>query len=737
MAGNWNGKGGRPQAESHHKNRKFENPYNFVPALPRDTGHPTLGDAAPAGHHRYHADRWSGRLSLTLTTVTPLLIPDQAREERSGHKIFGMRTDADGAPYLPPTSIKGALRAAYEAVTNSRMGVLEPHGERLALRMAANESIQLVPCRIVQLKDKEGQLSLGAKLLPGLAAIGSNGRPAGQGPECLMYAAWLRRYRKNSTGAVDKHEKGEASRYPDGTLPQHGEKVFVQTERKVHRSDRFSFLQVVRIEKAPQGAAPPSGWSEGWVYVSGPNIKNKHEERVFLNSKAAKTFASIPQHVMVGWKTLVRDYQRVHEKELAQRKERKQMPGDYLGDDPGQTGFSRHVFARDAEQLRPGTLCYARIKLDNALEPKALLALYPVSISRDLYAVHPSGIVADSLKPAPAFERLSPADRVFGWVKADDHGQHKGQLRIGATTCVQGREAIESVEGNQGVPLAILGAPKPAQARFYAGGNDKGEPYRQGEDKSQMYREGQGLRGRKVYVHQRQAQLPGYWSAQGSPTAVLPEKLNGGTTVYREWRHPGSGSEARSDQNRSITAWVKPGSTFRFDIDVVNLSDVELGALLWLMTLDDTHHFRIGGGKPLGFGSSRLELTGIDLRDGGALKADYAGFGEPSGEGRRIAAVEDDAVTALIARYQLALLDAMGESGKRFDDLRIIRAYRNAATGGKFPVHYPRVAEAPNPAGENYEWFVANEKNDKKRKEGYSLPDLAGEQRGLWLLDPP
>ena len=104
---------------------KFENPYNFIPALPRGTTHATLGDAKHTGlpgHHRYHAGKWSGRISVELTTVTPLLIPDSGMKDANGHKTFGIRKE-DQAPYLPPTSIKGVLRAAYEAVTNSRMGV--------------------------------------------------------------------------------------------------------------------------------------------------------------------------------------------------------------------------------------------------------------------------------------------------------------------------------------------------------------------------------------------------------------------------------------------------------------------------------------------------------------------------------------------------------------------------------------------------------------------------------------
>ena len=54
----------------------FHNPYNFVPAPPRQTNHSELGDHEPAGHHVYHADRFSGVIRVRMTLVTPMLLPD-------------------------------------------------------------------------------------------------------------------------------------------------------------------------------------------------------------------------------------------------------------------------------------------------------------------------------------------------------------------------------------------------------------------------------------------------------------------------------------------------------------------------------------------------------------------------------------------------------------------------------------------------------------------------------------
>ncbi|TAN98154.1 MAG: TIGR03986 family CRISPR-associated RAMP protein, partial [Phormidium sp. SL48-SHIP] len=173
----------RPRPKTVNPN-VFHNPYNFVPALPRNNITGELGDRKPIGHGRYHANHWTGRIAVKLTTITPLLIPDasEMEEDAQGHKTFPTRLDAQGKPYLPPTSLRGMLRSAYEAVTNSRLSVLDPHDMRLAYRMPAQMGLEMVPARI---ENNE------IKLYPGTSDIGRDGRP--QGP---MYAAWLPFYNR-------------------------------------------------------------------------------------------------------------------------------------------------------------------------------------------------------------------------------------------------------------------------------------------------------------------------------------------------------------------------------------------------------------------------------------------------------------------------------------------------------------------------------------------------------------
>ena len=119
----------------------FVNPYAFVWTPDRTSARTGAGDEQPESNGTSSVDdvsepTWSGELRLQLTVATPLLILDDTTKEYEDLRINGRthrhwtyRTrrvlgDPD-TPDLPATAVKGPLRAAYEAVTNSRFGVFD------------------------------------------------------------------------------------------------------------------------------------------------------------------------------------------------------------------------------------------------------------------------------------------------------------------------------------------------------------------------------------------------------------------------------------------------------------------------------------------------------------------------------------------------------------------------------------------------------------------------------------
>jgi CRISPR-associated protein (TIGR03986 family) len=695
----WDRVAPQPEIKNVSNVNGFHNPYNFIPAPLRNREDSELGDHRPAEHGLYHADLWSGQITVKLTTITPLLIPDAAaaRDIAQDHKSYPLRL-VDGQLYLPPTSIKGMLRSAYEAITNSRFSIFEKHTERLAFRMPAQQGA--VPTR-VELRGKPGQEKLYLRL--------------------FKKAAKLPRYQENSR-AIDKGQSSAALKYPDHTLPQHEDAVWVRID---HQGI------VTEIRQCPKNSpAPGTEWYKGWACITGANIQQKTYERVFIESSNDQTILLNDEHKKL-WQELILNYQSIHQEDI---KKRNHPPQAYLGSEPGKTGFSYHVYTPNQVELRDGILCYTE------LNGNQVQNLYPVTISRCLYSMSPLELLDESLRPAIEIGQLSPADRVFGWVRQKEgggsEGAYKGNLRIHSVTCdVNPEDAIDDF-GRDGFPLAILGAPKPQQTRFYTASDRKGTPLNQGITKaSGCASHKNGLRGRKVYPHHQVP--PEHWVNPTENRTQTP----GAKGHFQEYRHPADNSDALSDQNRSIQAWVKPGATFTFKMDITNLSSVELGALLWLLQLPEGYYHRLGGAKPLGFGSVRLDLVleDTDLRTGRDWQDYYSSF---SASHHQLSPVD---LETLLTAFKLAMSRVYGKGkDKKFEEIPLIKAFGQSAQGfnGGKPIHYPR-AKAPNhpgplpphPEGKSYEWFVANERTgrDADANAGESLPSL-WDERGLQIL---
>jgi CRISPR-associated protein (TIGR03986 family) len=471
-----------------------------------------------------------------------------------------------------------------------------------------------------------------------------------------------------------------------------------------------------------------------------------------------------------AWRDLIQSYQDAHEDKAVWGRRggggRPASPEEYLGGEPGKTAWSRHVILdgkprrdssrtpqTDARALQSGDLCYARV--ERVRGQLRVVGLYPVMIARELFSMSPEECLDASLRPARIMDDLSPADRVFGWVSADAEatarrhkekglpGQapvgYRGQLRIGQVTC-QTPDCIDR-HGEGGVPLAILSTPKPAQAGFYSA-HSNGNPV---EHKNSGYQATQILRGRKVYPHHRHVagkDHAGYWEEplnDRTQDAALAAQHGQSHQEYRRPHKPemetvqddrnrpvqqarrnaegtfmlksGGEHEQRDDQNRSMLGWVKVGARFRFRVHVTNLSKVELGALLWILSLNQSpdslqpsapqpeFFHRLGGGKPLGFGSVTLSVAASDLRTG-AQWAEFYGTLED---------LPAASQGSLRAEAVQAFRDAVVEAylpGRKFTGVTFIAGLLAAARGfASGAIHYPRTSSAPDPNGENFKWF--------------------------------
>jgi len=702
------------------REQRYHNPYNFIPAIPRNAlpAESELADHIFTAHDKLDPQRWTGRLHVRMATETPLLIPDLPIDPNAEHKVYPIRVDAEGRPLLAATSVKGMLRSAYEAVTNSRMGVFAGHDVPLGMRRESHTGLDMVPVRIVA--GAGGGLQ--AELYLGTTEIDptGQGRPKGD----MMYAAWLPSYHFSTDGVSN------ISRWKHGDYVERFLAVAVPHERGA----KFSYWRVVPDNY--KGPEKPTEFHGGWVCISGRNMppgKKKHDERIFFNAGGrTPTRIAVTDVQQLRWKNLIDNYYQANERDIRNGA----VCPPALGRD---CEYSRHIREWETErELKEGTLCYASVRWnDRSLE---LVGLFPVMISRDLQGAAPDELLDASVRPAPDIKHLSPADRVFGWVKdgvsgSDELSAYRGNLRVGSVHC-ETSDAIVSLSRSdlQGLPLAIMGQPKPEQARFYAAADQLGTAQRNGISKqAALYAPGKGLRGRKVYPHQNVPE--GYWS---NPTEDRTQtEMTGAAGWYQEYRRPQVDGKQQDTQNRTVQAWVRPGSVFSFDLDVTNLSSVELGALLWILSLGPRRYLKIGSGKAYGFGSVALSVDwqGCELGKGSDWAAYYASLTSVP------PAPSPQCGAELVREYQ----EAVATAGRApFEQVRFIRAFIVAAEGyaDGLPTHYPRTRKKddpgtvpPNPAGEGFRWFSENERSSKDHDlKGLALPDLATDQ-GLPYLE--
>ena len=122
------------------------NPYNFVPL-----GSGPDRSKEYTNRHRLKADNYSGKLFCTLETLGPVMTLDQrgtpetiphvnGAGNRTGKEIKSFRflRNTEGKPIVQGTSIKGMIRAVYEAMTDSCLTFTAEAGSDYRYTMPSN-----------------------------------------------------------------------------------------------------------------------------------------------------------------------------------------------------------------------------------------------------------------------------------------------------------------------------------------------------------------------------------------------------------------------------------------------------------------------------------------------------------------------------------------------------------------------------------------------------------------------
>lgn len=701
---------------------RFLNPYNFVrplPPRPTEENAPTaeqlLSRTEPPPH-----DRWlglSGKITGHIEVKTPLFVSASegvTKDEKNGHatyRFFSILDDQGIAQKaIPASTLRGVIRSTYEAATNSCFSQLA--NTRLSYRLEAKEASKLVPGRVV--KTDEG---LKVQLLTGTTKLQVNKQ---LGKDTIQYAAWLHQYwpvepsntleKPLSELPGSQWHKNNIRNFRERTPRdykvalhdlKHGDGCFAILRQRQHPFPSIRFWDVMGVNKDKKllddMVRGKKGFlvKKGWLCLTNQNTERKHSERFFFTNFPPQEL-DISEHIRNDYKILMTEYYERHRKDVKKWQDKKLDPNlaqPETGSPKTEIAFSRFVVQRES-QLEHGTLVY--VKLKGTQDNFDIEALLPVTLPRVLYENGVADLIEDPiLHHCQTYDELCPACRLFGWVHGNQaEGAYRGRVRFEHALLKEERGT------EQPMRLAILSSPNPTTTYFYLA--DKNGQIRNGHSHFQAgyNNKNNRLRGRKFYRH--------YVPTRNSMTLTESQQNRD-----KNW-----------EQNRTIADPVGEGSKFKFDIYFENLAEVELGALLWALSLDGEAYHKLGYGKPLGLGSIEFKIdhAGVILDN---MVTRYTQL-EPKTDKIFTKTIRD--WHSLVTLFK----QTMTSLWKRpFSNLLFVRDLMAllGKNGPELPVHYPYSPDRDSKG--SFEWFVGNTGHKGPK---LALP-LATDTEGLPLLN--
>ena len=296
-------------------------------------------------------------------------------------------------------------------------------------------------------------------------------------------------------------------------------------------------------------------------------------------------------------------------------------------------------------------------------------------IPRLRYKFSPLDLVPEEFRPDDSLKKLSFSERLFGTTgdttKKDEEKKYE-LVALSGRIFFEDAKNYESkmIDNGNLVTLKAFGEPHPTLTTFYLDNIEKN------------YNENKGvsIRGRKFYWHHKDK--IGTPFSKYRKTIEMPKDKNG---------------QNKFAYNSSLEL-MDINNEFEFNINFENLTDEELGVLIYAIELEDGLLHKIGKGKAFGFGSCKIEIKEFLLEN----KDKYKDFLiEPF---EKESKKEDYINKAKEKRY-------FDEKRKNIKELKAILSKTNDLDFSESP--FP---EDINKKGEtnSLNWFVNNKKGDRK-----------------------
>ncbi|RLJ16847.1 TIGR03986 family CRISPR-associated RAMP protein [bacterium endosymbiont of Escarpia laminata] len=295
-------------------------------------------------------------------------------------------------------------------------------------------------------------------------------------------------------------------------------------------------------------------------------------------------------------------------------------------------------------------------------------------------------------------KHLSPAERVFGFVedRPSGHTKRKDKEREKMAAAYAGHVRFSAAKWDGRLPqgtdsaymdevtLKILDSPKPPSPALYFRNKGEQSGY---IAKSKLDPEKHEPQGRKFYLHKKKDDK-------------------------EPWRTHPKNEQERLKQKSRITP-LRERLKFTFAVEFDNLTNFELGMLLYALSPKDSFRHKIGMGKPLGLGSVKIHIDKVVTSDRMKRYKEAGPFAKPSTDNAEVdwKKIRDEFIKKMmdIAPDAIRALALLGDPDKV-----------------THPVRYPQIGkinDSPKEIPENemeqenYRWWVVNDgKANSKQK---------------------
>jgi CRISPR-associated protein (TIGR03986 family) len=632
------------------------NPYNFVPLEGKC-------DQKSFGEYVEGKKRLTGYFDCTLTTLTPLIIPNTSNNkalhgadseddfhEGNSYDFYsytnlertapGERLHQWSEPVIPGSEIRGTVRSVFEAAFNGCLSSIDlertlhrrslvPKTPGILRKSAAGWEI--VKCERVMLNttididrpDEETDHSGNDRYDKKVARFGKY-------VPSDVYSQW-----------------------------QEGQMISVIKSNETYKTRRgFDTRFYVAIDYS-QETKTDGEWKIGFLHKGEP-FSRKHHESVFIPSEPEEIIPVDEKEVELLCEVL---------RQYADDKINKHM--GTTAKDNGQAKHSGYVHlkelrdkleskAQDAQML-----VYYSTYNDGSVIKAAYLA--PAMISKEVYRRTLKDILDfhGDYQPCKKRDSVCPACALFGMVGETSIGS---RVRFSDAMVVQQETDVSNYYGDYVLPE--MGEPKPGAVEFYTHPPDGVEMHK--EDRSYY------LLWTYDYVWQPYNRLQ-----------LLDEKeirLRGRKFYWHSRDLKASRVKSVAKMRQRVRA-VKAGVEFHFRVYFDRVTEEELARLQWALTFnDDACAHKFGKGKPLGFGSGVIRIEGVYVR-------------------------ELDRQTGLwkVQRYGISSLDSLSNTQKM---LKQILSWENRPQNVGYPYAKGDKPGTPNNEG-GHQWFAANRQGNR------------------------